>query len=63
MKGYSTTSKAPELETYHQMQFSVISGHSSYPSAEMQSAYSIAPPDWVDDENEAHHKISSSLFL
>ena len=49
MKGYSTVSKVSQLEPHHQMQLDVISrrlvGGGSYPSAEMQSAYSTAPAD------------------
>ena len=38
MKGYFTFLKAPGLEPHHQMQLSVISGH----SGRVQSAYSTA---------------------
>ena len=48
-KGYSTFPKAPGLETYQQIQFSVITkilrGGRSYPTAEVQSASSTAPAD------------------
>ena len=50
MKGYSTFSKDPIKELYHQIQFNVISwthvSEGSYPSAEMVSAYSSTPADW-----------------
>ena len=52
MKGYSTFSKAPALEHYHQMKVSVISktlgGVLSYPFAEKQSAYSTASANRAD---------------
>ena len=57
MKACSTFFRAPELKSHHQMQFSVISrklvwclhGGGSYPSAEMQSAYSTAQADWAEN--------------
>ena len=57
MKGYFTFPTAPELDLYHQMEFSVIprtlgfffGGGESYPlSAEMQSVYSTASTDRMD---------------
>ena len=52
MKPYSTFPKASGLQSDSQVQFRVISGHSfgeSYPSEEMQSAYSTTPADWAGD--------------
>ena len=48
MNGYFTLPKAPEFEPHHQMYFCVISVHMLrvfYLSAEVQSAYSIAPTE------------------
>ena len=53
MTGYSTFPRTLELEPHHLMEFSVISktfvgGGGPYPTAEMQSVYSTAPPaDWA----------------
>ena len=55
MKVYSTFSKAPDRDLYHQIQLSVISriliGLGSFFSAEMQLAYFTAPDDWSILEN------------
>ena len=58
VKGYFLYLKIPGLETHHQIQFSVISGHTlgegiSYSSAEVRSAYSTAPS----------RKMDSSFFM
>ena len=53
MKGYFTFSKAPRLEPHYDMQFSIKArtliegGWGFYPSAEVQSAYSITSADWA----------------
>ena len=53
MKGYSTFSKAPELESHHQTQFSIISrtliAGWDYLSAEMQPAYSKTRGDGAEN--------------
>ncbi len=54
MNGYSAFLKAPVLlEPHYQIVLRHNTGHSlgrsSYPSAEMQSVYSVAPADWVED--------------
>ena len=46
IKEYFTFPKAPGLEAHHQMQ--VTCWWQSYSSAEMQSAYSLAPVDEAD---------------
>ena len=50
IKGSSTFSQAPGLESYNQIQFSAISKTHfegvSYPSVKMHSANSTAPADW-----------------
>ena len=40
IKGYSTLSRSPKLESHHQMQFSLILRNTPYPLQEIQSAYS-----------------------
>ena len=53
MKELSLIPIAPSLEPHHQMQFSVISGHSLarrggyYSSAEKQVVYSTAATNWA----------------
>ena len=49
---YSIFPKAPRHELHHLMRFSVISktlvvSRGFYPSAEIQSVYSISPADWT----------------
>ena len=48
-KRYSTFSKVSGLEPHYQMQFIIqdTRWEGSYPSAEMQSVYCIAPADWA----------------
>ena len=53
MKEYSTFPKAPGLEPRNQMLYTIKSRtrvEGSYPSTEMQSAYSTAPADWAVDK-------------
>ena len=53
MKKFSAFRKAPGLEIYHQVQFRLIymTLVGFYPSADMQSVYSIAPTDLAGTPN------------
>ena len=63
MKGYSTLPKAPSLlEPHHQIVLCHISDTRwlwFYPSAEVQSVYSKALSDWVEEKKKKKKKNQS----